>query len=91
MDFLKSTEDIALKIADEVGYTVSSIVEIGAFTFFAFPILDALRQLINSGEITLENGAAYLKSMLLAVGVLAVKNIFNNINLYYNFRNINLM
>ena len=86
VDFLKSTEDIALKIADEVGYTVSSIVEIGAFTFFAFPILDALRQLINSGEITLENGAGYLKSMLLAVGVLTIKNIFNNIIKRLRFR-----
>ena len=73
VDFLKSTEEIALKVAEEVGFTVSSLIDIGAFTFFAFPILDALKQLINSGEITLDNGAAYLKSMLLAVGVLAVK------------------
>ncbi len=86
VDFLRSTEEIALKIADEVGYTVSSIIDIGAFTFFAFPILDALRQLINSGEITLDNGAIYLKSMVGAIGVLTVKNIFNSIIKRLRFR-----
>tara|TARA_R100000664_G_C2759332_1_gene148972 strand:+ start:1087 stop:3186 length:2100 start_codon:yes stop_codon:yes gene_type:complete len=86
VDFLRSTEEIALKIADEVGYTVSSIIDIGAFTFFAFPILDALRQLISSGEITLDNGAIYLKSMVGAIGVLTVKNIFNSIIKRLRFR-----
>ena len=86
VDFLRSTEEIALKVAEEVGFTISSIVDVGAFTFFAFPILDALKQLISSGEITLENGAAYLKSMLIAVGVLAVKNIFNSIIKRLRFR-----
>lgn len=79
VDFLKSLENVVLKVADEVGYTASNIADVGAFTFLAFPILDGLVALINSGDITFGEPAGYLKSVLLSIGILSVKNIFNNI------------
>tara|TARA_R110002020_G_scaffold13043_2_gene47187 strand:- start:17224 stop:19683 length:2460 start_codon:yes stop_codon:yes gene_type:complete len=79
VDFLKSLENVVLKVADEVGYAASSIADVGAFTFLAFPILDGLVALINSGDITFGEPAGYLKSVLISIGILSVKNIFNSI------------
>jgi len=79
VDFLKSLEDVVLKVADEVGYAASNIADVGAFTFLAFPLLDGLVALINSGDISLGEPSGYLKSVLISIGILSVKNIFNNI------------
>lgn len=79
VDFLKSLEDVVLKVADEVGYAASSIADVGAFTFLAFPLLDGLVALINNGEISLGEPSGYLKSVLISIGILSVKNIFNSI------------
>jgi len=79
VDFLKSLENVVLKVADEVGYAASSIADVGAFTFLAFPILDGLVALINTGDITLGEPSGYLKSVLLSIGILSIKNIFNSI------------
>ncbi len=79
VDFLKSLENVVLKVADEVGYAASSIADVGAFTFLAFPILDGLVALINSGDITFGEPAGYLKSVLISIGILSVKNIFNRL------------
>ena len=78
-DFLKSTEDIVVKMANEVGYTASSLVDITAFTFMTFPVLDVLIGLINDGTINVSDPAGYLKSVLISVGLLSVKNGFNSI------------
>ena len=79
VDFLKSLEDVALKVSDEVGYAASNIADVAAFTFLAFPILDGLVKLVGSGDITFGEPSGYLKSILISVGILSVKNVFNNI------------
>tara|TARA_R110000782_G_scaffold197746_2_gene286817 strand:- start:652 stop:3483 length:2832 start_codon:yes stop_codon:yes gene_type:complete len=78
-DFLKSTEDIVLKMSNEVGYTANSLVDVTAFTFMTFPLLDILVGLINDGTINVSDPAGYLKSVLISVGLLSVKNGFNTI------------
>ena len=77
--FLKSLEEVGLKVAKEVGYAASSIADVGAFTFLAFPILDATLYLIGNDSITLGDPATYLKSILISIGILSVKNIFNSV------------
>jgi len=79
VDFLKSLENVVLKVADEVGYAASSIADVGAFTFLAFPILDGLVSLVSSGDITYGEPAGYLKSILISIGILSIKNVFNSI------------
>ena len=66
-------------MANEVGYTASSLVDITAFTFMTFPVLDVLIGLINDGTINVSDPAGYLKSVLISVGLLSVKNGFNSI------------
>ena len=70
---------VVLKVADEVGYAASNIADVGAFTFLAFPILDGLVNLVSGGEISFGEPSGYLKSVLISIGILSVKNIFNNI------------
>jgi|TARA_R110002020_G_scaffold31127_8_gene97453 hypothetical protein len=77
--FLKSLEEVGLKIANEVGYAASNIADIGAFTFLAFPVLDATLYLIGNDSITLADPSSYLKSVLISIGILSVKNIFNSV------------
>jgi len=77
--FLKSLEEVGLKVANEVGYAASNIADIGAFTFLAFPILDATLYLIGGNDITLSDPSSYLKSILISIGILSVKNIFNSV------------
>ena len=79
LDFLKSIEDIALKIGNSLGYTANSLADIVAFTFLAFPILDGLLFLINQGLIHPGSPTGYLKSVLVGVGILGFKNVFNHI------------
>tara|TARA_R100000664_G_C2759772_1_gene149922 strand:- start:1958 stop:4681 length:2724 start_codon:yes stop_codon:yes gene_type:complete len=78
-DFLKSTEDIVIKMANEVGYTASNIIDITAFTFMTFPILDVLLGLIKNNTISLSDPGGYLKSILISIGILTIKNGFNSI------------
>ena len=78
-DFLQSTEDIVIKMADQVGYTASRITDITAFTFMTFPILDVLSGLIRENTITIDNPGGYLKSILISIGILTIKNGFNSI------------
>ena len=77
--FLKSVEDVSLKMAKEIGHAASDIADIGAFTFLMFPIMDAVLYLIHNGSITLGDPAGYLKSVLIGIGVIGIKNIFNTI------------
>ena len=79
LDFLKSVEDISIKIGNSLGYTVNSLVDIVAFTFLAFPIIDGLLFLINQGLINPGSPTGYLKSVLVGVGVIGFKNVFNHI------------
>tara|TARA_R110002167_G_scaffold323177_2_gene529095 strand:+ start:2070 stop:4568 length:2499 start_codon:yes stop_codon:yes gene_type:complete len=79
IDFLKSLEDVVLKVADEVGYAASTIADVGAFTFLAFPLLDGLTYLIGGGDITFGEPSGYLKSVLISVGILSIKNVFNSV------------
>jgi len=79
LDFLKSIEDIALKIGNSLGYTANSLADIVAFTFLAFPILDGILFLINQGLINPGSPSGYLKSVLVGVGIIGFKNIFNHI------------
>ena len=79
IDFLKSLEDVVLKVADEVGYAASTIADVGAFTFLAFPLLDGLSYLINDGNITFGEPSGYLKSVLISIGILSIKNVFNSV------------
>ena len=72
IDFLKSLEDVVLKVADEVGYAASTIADVGAFTFLAFPLLDGLTYLIGGGDITFGEPSGYLKSVLISVGILSI-------------------
>ena len=84
--FLKSVEDVSLKVAKEVGHAASDIADIGAFTFLMFPIMDGILYLINEGSITLGDPAGYLKSVLIGIGVIGIKNIFNSIISKIRFR-----
>jgi len=79
LDFLKSVEDIAIKIGNSLGYTASSLADIVAFTFIAFPILDGILFLMNQGLINPGSPTGYLKSVLIGVGIVGFKNIFNHI------------
>jgi len=79
IDFLKSLEDVVLKVADEVGYAASTIADVGAFTFLAFPLLDGLTYLIGDGDITFGEPSGYLKSVLISIGILSIKNVFNSV------------
>ena len=79
LDFLKSIEDIALKIGNSLGYTANSLADVVAFTFIAFPILDGILFLINQGLINPGSPSGYLKSVLVGVGIIGFKNIFNHI------------
>jgi|15BtaG_2_1085339.scaffolds.fasta_scaffold00022_54 hypothetical protein len=79
LDFLKSVEDISIKIGNSLGYTVNSLVDIVAFTFLAFPIIDGLLFLINQGLINPGSPTGYLKSVLVGVGIIGFKNVFNHI------------
>ena len=78
-DFLESTEDIVIKMASEVGYTASRLIDITAFTFMTFPVLDVLLGLIRDNTISIDNPGGYLKSILISIGILSVKNGFNSI------------
>ena len=84
--FLKSVEDVSLKVAKEVGHAASDIADIGAFTFLMFPIMDSIIYLIHDGSITLGDPAGYLKSVLIGIGVIGIKNIFNSIISKIRFR-----
>ena len=86
INFLKSLEDVSLKIAGEVGHAASDIADIGAFTFLMFPIMDVVLYLIDSGSITLGEPSGYLKSVLIGIGIVGVKNIFNTIISKLRFR-----
>ena len=79
LDFLKSVENIALKIGNSLGYTANSLADIVAFTFLAFPILDGIIFLMNQGLIHPGSPTGYLKSILVGVGIIGFKNIFNHI------------
>ena len=79
VDFLKSVENIALKIGESIGYTTNSLVDIVSFTFLAFPILDGLLFLMDKGLINPGSPTGYLKSVLFGVGLIGFKNIFNHI------------
>jgi len=79
LDFLKSVEDVSIKIGNSLGYTVNSLVDIVAFTFLAFPIIDGLLFLINQGLINPGSPTGYLKSVLVGVGIIGFKNVFNHI------------
>ena len=79
LDFLKSVEDIAIKIGESLGYTANSLADVVAFTFLAFPILDGLLFLINQGLIHPGSPTGYLKSVLVGVGIIGFKNVFNHI------------
>ncbi len=79
LDFLKSVEDIAIKIGNSLGYTASSLADVVAFTFIAFPILDGILFLMNQGLINPGSPTGYLKSVLIGVGIVGFKNIFNHI------------
>jgi hypothetical protein len=79
LDFLKSVEDIAIKIGNSLGYTASSLADIVAFTFIAFPLLDGILFLMNQGLINPGSPTGYLKSVLIGVGIVGFKNIFNHI------------
>ena len=87
--FLKSLEDVSLKVAKEVGHAASDIADIGAFTFLMFPIMDGILYLIHEGAITLGDPAGYLKSVLIGIGVIGIKNIFNSIISKIRFRSRN--
>jgi len=78
-NFLKTTEDIAIRVAGSLGYAANSLTDVVAFTFIAFPILDGLLFLINQGLVTLAEPSGYLKSVLFGVGILGFKNVFNHI------------
>lgn len=79
LDFLKSVENIALKIGKSLGYTANNLVDVVGFTFIAFPILDGLLFLMNQGLINPGSPTGYLKSVLFGVGIIGFKNIFNHI------------
>lgn len=79
LDFLKSVEDVAIKIGESLGYTANSLADVVAFTFLAFPILDGLLFLINQGLIHPGSPTGYLKSVLVGVGIIGFKNVFNHI------------
>lgn len=79
LDFLKSVENIAIKIGNSLGYTANSLVDIVAFTFLAFPILDGIIFLMNQGLINPGSPTGYLKSVLVGVGIIGFKNVFNHI------------
>ena len=79
LDFLKSVENIVIKIGESLGYTANSLADVVAFTFLAFPILDGLLFLINQGLIHPGSPAGYLKSVLVGVGIIGFKNVFNHI------------
>ncbi len=79
LDFLKSVEDIAIKIGNSLGYTANSLADVVAFTFLAFPILDGIIFLMNQGLIHPGSPTGYLKSVLVGVGIIGFKNVFNHI------------
>ena len=79
LDFLKSVENIAIKIGNSLGYTANSLADVVAFTFLAFPILDGIIFLMNQGLIHPGSPTGYLKSVLVGVGIIGFKNIFNHI------------
>ena len=62
-----------------MGYAASTIADVGAFTFLAFPLLDGLTYLIGGGDITFGEPSGYLKSVLISVGILSIKNVFNSV------------
>ena len=55
------------------------MTDILSFTFIAFPILDILEGLIKHNMISIDNPTSYLNSILIGIGAIGFKNIFNDL------------
>jgi len=77
--FLKTVEDIGIKIAETSGFVVTNLLDIASFTFMFLPIIDAIRAYTNSEHLTMEMAPQYFKALLFSVGILSIKNLFNRL------------
>lgn len=78
-DYLNSVEKVVFKVFENVGYSLNSMTDILSFTFIAFPILDILEGLIKHNMISIDNPTSYLNSILIGIGAIGFKNIFNDL------------
>ena len=79
VNFLKTAEDIGMKVAESSGFVVNNLLDIASFTFMFLPIIDALKAYINSESLTIETAPQYFKAILFSVGILSIKNLFNRL------------
>ena len=79
VNFLKTAEDIGIKVAETSGFVVNNLLDIASFTFMFLPIIDALKAYINSESLTIETAPQYFKAILFSVGILSIKNLFNRL------------
>ena len=79
VNFLKTVEDIGIKVAETSGFVVSNLLDIASFTFMFLPIIDAIRAYINSEHLTMDVAPQYFKALLLSIGILSIKNLFNRL------------
>ena len=79
VNFLKTIEDIGIKVAETSGFVVSNLLDIASFTFMFLPIIDAIRAYINSEHLTMDVAPQYFKALLFSIGILSIKNLFNRL------------
>ena len=79
VELLKDFENIALKVGEKAGYTVSSLAELLGYTFLLVPILDVTKRLIEETGFDIVTLSSYLKGVLISVGIFYIKNLFNSL------------
>lgn len=79
VNFLKTIEDIGIKVAETSGFVVNNLLDIASFTFMFLPIIDALKAYITSESLTVDTAPQYFKAILFSIGILSIKNLFNRL------------
>ena len=79
VNFLKTIEDIGIKVAETSGFVANNLLDIASFTFMFLPIIDAIKAYINSEQLTMDVAPQYFKALLFSVGILSIKNLFNRL------------
>ena len=79
VNFLKTIEDIGIRVAETSGFVVNNLLDIASFTFMFLPIIDALKAYIDSEHLTMDVAPQYFKALLFSVGILSIKNLFNRL------------
>ena len=73
--FINGTVGIFKVIGNKVGVTITSLIDVLAFTFMSVPVLNTIKGLASEQGFTIDNVEQMLSGFLLSAGAYLVKNI----------------